>query len=321
MAGNSKRKGATRNPGSRKGATAGSGGKVRRGLKGKGPTPKAEDRDYHPAAKKKKTAEKRAATKRPEPRRSGTSRRGSAVDIIAGRNSVVEALRAKTPAKVLLVALGIDIDERVREAVALAHGQGLEVQDLERGDLDRITDGAVHQGIALRIPPYEYLDAVELLERAVDAGLPLLVALDGVTDPRNLGAIVRSAAAFGAHGVIVPERRSAEMTAAAWKTAAGAAARVPVAKATNLVRALKECQKSGCMVVGLDADGDVDLGQFELGSGPVVLVIGSEGKGLSRLVRETCDQVVSISMAGSSESLNAAVAAGIALHAVAESRK
>ena len=150
-----------------------------------------------------------------------------------------------------------------------------------------------------------------------------MVALDSVTDPRNLGAVVRSAAAFGAHGVLVPERRSATMTASAWKVSAGAAARVPVAMATNLVRALGQAKEAGCFVVGLDGEADASIDDDAAAAvldGPLVLVVGSEGAGLSRLVRSTCDLVVAIPTASAVESLNASVAAGIALHAAARAR-
>ncbi len=146
------------------------------------------------------------------------------------------------------------------------------------------------------------------------------MALDGVTDPRNLGAVVRSVAAFGGHGVVVPERRAAGMTAAAWKVSAGAAARVKVARATNLTRALEEYRQAGCFVAGLDADGSIELDALDAATEPIVLVVGSEGRGLSRLVRQTCDVVVSIPMAGAMESLNAGVAAGIALYDVSRRR-
>ena len=149
---------------------------------------------------------------------------------------------------------------------------------------------------------------------------PLIVALDQVTDPRNLGAAIRSAAAFGAHGVVIPERRAAGMTASAWKTSAGAAAGIPVAQTVNLVRQLKSYQAAGCMVVGLAADGDVSLPELDLSDGPLVVVVGSEGDGLSRLVAETCDQLVSIPMVNQVESLNAGVAASVALYAVAQAR-
>ena len=146
------------------------------------------------------------------------------------------------------------------------------------------------------------------------------MVLDSVTDPRNLGAVIRSASGFGVHGVVIAERHAAQVTAAAWKTSAGAAARVKVARVTNLTRTLKAFQDAGLMVVGLAADGDVSLPELTLAQGPLVVVVGSEGRGLSRLVSETCDQIVSIPMASELESLNAGVAAGIALYEVSKAR-
>ena len=193
--------------------------------------------------------------------------------------------------------------------------------EVTKNELDRLTSGAVHQGLAAKIPAYEYAHPADLLDRATELGEPpLIVALDSVTDPRNLGAVVRSAAGFGAHGVVVPERRAAGMTASAWKTSAGAAARIPVAQTVNLVRQLKAYQEAGCMVIGLAADGDVSLPDLELGDGPLVVVVGAEGNGLSRLVASTCDQLVSIPMAGQLESLNAGVAASVALYAISQAR-
>jgi 23S rRNA (guanosine2251-2'-O)-methyltransferase len=313
MPGNSQRKGSVRKS-SKGNPTAGSGGRVRRGLEGKGPTPKAKDRPYHQAHKKAKKSAQSSTTK---PRR----RTGGDAEWVAGRNAVVEALREGVPVTGLYVAEGAERDGRLREAFRLASEGGISLLEVGRGELDRMTSGAVHQGLAARIPAYEYAHPADLLDRAEEMGeKPLIVALDQVTDPRNLGATVRSAAAFGAHGVVVAERRAAGMTAAAWKTSAGAAARIPVAQAGNLVRALKDYQEAGCMVVGLAADGDVDLTGFELADGPLVLVVGSEGAGLSRLVAETCDQLLSIPMANQVESLNAGVAAGVALYAVARAR-
>jgi 23S rRNA (guanosine2251-2'-O)-methyltransferase len=322
MAGNSRRQGAVRKPSSKKGPTVGSGGRGRRALEGKGPTPKAEDRPYHVAHKRKKASERRTA-KEPGRRPAGGRRSGAAgsTEYIAGRNAVVEALRAGVPATALYVGHRIDSDERVKEALKTAADAGMPLLEASRTDLDRLTGGAVHQGLALQVPPYAYAHPEDLLETARAAGEPpLLVALDGVTDPRNLGAVVRSTAAFGGHGVVVPERRAAGMTASAWKTSAGAAARVPVARATNLTRALEAYQQAGCFVVGLDADGDTTLPELTLGDGPVVLVVGAEGAGLSRLVRQTCDVVVSIPMHADAESLNAGVAAGVALYEVARRR-
>ncbi|MDX6300265.1 MAG: rRNA (guanosine2251-2-O)-methyltransferase, partial [Nocardioidaceae bacterium] len=253
-------------------------------------------------------------------RRARTSGGGDA-DWVAGRNSVVEALRAQMPVSAVYVAEGAERDGRLREVFRVAADRGISLLEVPRAELDRLTDGAVHQGLAARVPAYEYAHPDDLLDRAAEAGEPpLIVALDSVTDPRNLGAVVRSAAGFGAHGVLIPERRSAGMTAAAWKTSAGAAARLPVAQATNLTRQLKAYQDAGCMVVGLAADGDVSLPEFELADGPLVVVVGSEGDGLSRLVAETCDQLLSIPMASGLESLNAGVAASVVLYAVAQAR-
>jgi 23S rRNA (guanosine2251-2'-O)-methyltransferase len=162
---------------------------------------------------------------------------------------------------------------------------------------------------------------MELLDRALSVSqLPLLVALDGITDPRNLGAIIRSVAAFGAHGVVLPQRRSVGVTAAAWKTSAGAAARIPVALASNLNQAIKEYKQRGLFVIGLDGDGDVSLPNLQLADRPLLVVVGSEGKGLSRLVQENCDQVVSIPISTATESLNAGIAASVALYQIAAMR-
>ena len=185
-----------------------------------------------------------------------------------------------------------------------------------------MTNGLNHQGLVLQVPPYEYAHPEDLAAAAFDEGEdPLIVALDGVTDPRNLGAVVRSASAFGGHGVVVPERRAAGMTAGAWKTSAGTAARTPVARATNLTRALEALPEGrASTVVGLAADGEAELQDLDALDGPVVVVIGSEGKGLSRLVGETCDLRVRIPMPGGAESLNAGVAAGIVLYEAARRR-
>jgi 23S rRNA (guanosine2251-2'-O)-methyltransferase len=316
MAGNSSRRGATRKSG-KGNPTAGSGGRRRRGLEGKGPTPKAKDREGHVAYKARKRAERSqsARPKRPQERRGGDA------EWIAGRNSVLEALQARLPITAVYVAEGAERDGRLREVFRLAAEGGVSLLEVPRGEMDRLTGGAVHQGLAARVPAYTYADPADLLDRAAEAREPVLVvALDSVTDPRNLGAVVRSAAAFGAHGVVVPERRAAGMTAAAWKSSAGAAARIPVAQATNLTRQLKAYQEAGCMVVGLAADGDVALPDLDLADGPLVVVVGSEGRGLSRLVSETCDQLVSIPMGSGVESLNAGVAASVALYAIAERR-
>jgi 23S rRNA (guanosine2251-2'-O)-methyltransferase len=259
----------------------------------------------------------KAAAARPKRRRTGTTD----AEWVAGRNSVVEALREGVPVTGVYVAEGAERDARLREAFKLAADSGINLLEVSRGELDRMTAGAVHQGLAARIPPYEYAHPDDLIELAeANHEKPLIVALDQVTDPRNLGAVIRSAAGFGAHGVLIPERRAAGMTASAWKSSAGAAARIPVAQTVNLVRQLKAYQEAGCMVIGLAADGDVDLPDLDLADGPLVVVVGSEGNGLSRLVSETCDQLVSIPMHNHVESLNAGVAASVTLYAISQAR-
>ena len=246
----------------------------------------------------------------------------NASEVLSGRNSVLEALRSKVPATALFIATRIEMDERVKEAIKIAAARGVPVTELTRPEIDRMTGfDSVHQGIALQVPPYKYQHPMELLDLILSRGQkPLLVALDGITDPRNLGAIIRSVAAFGGQGVILPQRRSTGVTASAWKTSAGAAARVPVALAANLNATLKDLKKRGCFIVGLDGGGDMSLQEFSLGTEPLVLVVGSEGKGLSRLVTENCDAVVSIPISGDTESLNAGIAASVTLYEVSKRR-
>lgn len=246
----------------------------------------------------------------------------NASEVLSGRNSVLEALRAKVPATALYIAQRIEMDDRVKEALLIANARKIPINEVTRPEIDRLTGfDSVHQGIALSTPPYSYAHPMELVDTILGRGqTPLLVALDGITDPRNLGAIIRSVAAFGGQGVIVPQRRSTGVTAAAWKTSAGAAARVPVALAANLTNTLKELKKRGLFVVGLDGDGDMQLTNFKLGTEPLVLVVGSEGKGLSRLVQENCDAIVSIPISAVTESLNAGIAASVALYEVSKRR-
>ncbi|WP_372968510.1 23S rRNA (guanosine(2251)-2'-O)-methyltransferase RlmB [Microbacterium sp.] len=320
--------------GKKKGPTKGTGGLGRKSLEGRGPTPKAEDRAWHPAGKRKAAAERYAASggkgKPGQQRQTGGSPNRSArakdnttdVEVVTGRNSVLEALRAKIPASAFYIAQRVEMDDRVKEMLSIATNRGIPVLEVTRQELDRMAgfDG-VHQGVAVKVPPYEYAHPQDLLEAVIDKGeVPLFVALDGITDPRNLGAIIRSTGAFGGHGIILPQRRSAGVNSAAWKTSAGAAARVPVALATNLTTQLKEFKKQGVFVLGLDGDGDVMLPELQLADRPVVIVTGSEGKGLSRLVAETCDQIVSIPISAVTESLNAGIATSVALYQVSTIR-
>jgi 23S rRNA (guanosine2251-2'-O)-methyltransferase len=337
----------------------GTGGHGKRRLEGKGPTPPAHLRPGHPAQRRAATrgdtgpgdgAWDSAPARRPGPAasggepppgasrgrgRAGASRSagrgeqagrrprgaGDAPEVVAGRNAVLEALTAGVPATALFAAQRRDADDRVRDVIARAAQARVPMIEASRPELDRITGGAIHQGLALRIAPYSYAHPADLTARAAAQGQPpLVVALDGVTDPRNLGAIARSVAAFGGHGVLVPARRSARVTAGAWKASAGALARVPVAQAPNLARALAAYAEAGLFVVGLDAAGGTSVDDLEVADGPLVLVVGSEGRGLSRLVAQHCDLLAGIPVTAAAESLNAAVAAGIALHAVTARR-
>ncbi|GAB3224519.1 23S rRNA (guanosine(2251)-2'-O)-methyltransferase RlmB [Glycomyces halotolerans] len=319
---------------SKAGPKKGSGGQ-KKSLSGRGRTLKAEERPWHKSYtgedKPRKTQWKQAKERAKAAAEGRTTRIGKPKpahdkrdepELILGRNPVLEALRAHVPAKALYVAFGTDLDDRVAESVRLATGRDLPVKELARRDLDRRTSGALHQGIGLEVEPYEYADFGRLLEQARTAGTaPLLVALDGVTDPRNLGAIIRSTAAFGGHGLLIPSRRAASVTAVAWRTSAGAAARLPVAKVVNLSKTVQACQQAGYMAVALDAAGDADVFDLPVATDPLLIVVGDEGKGVSRLVAETCDLRVGIPIASEVESLNASVAASIALAEVQRQRR
>ncbi|MEE1296693.1 MAG: 23S rRNA (guanosine(2251)-2'-O)-methyltransferase RlmB [Bifidobacterium sp.] len=322
---------------SKKGPTKGSGGKHRNKLKGKGPTPKAEDRVYHKAYKAKKATEKR---QRSDPRLAARRRAArftsESDDLVFGRNSVLEALRVGVPSSTLYVMARLEPDDRTREIVRLAGQRGLNLLEADRLEMDRIARSDRHQGVILKADPFQYSSLIELADRAerkakameaasdpVARALarPLFVALDGITDPQNLGAVIRSAAAFGANGVILPERRSASVNATAWKVSAGAAAHMPVARVVNLTKAIEALRERGYYSVGLDGGGDKLVGQTGFENDPLVIVLGSEGKGLARLTREACDCIASIPMTSSVESLNASVAAGISLYATDRARR
>ena len=331
MAGNSSRKGAIR--ASKKGPAGGTGGKNKKRLTGKGPTPKAEDRPYHAAAKRKKAVAKKSSSKttvrgagkvttgrsdgkeiRAPRAPRGDRPRG---EIVAGRNAVLEALRESVPSTELLVARSIEVDDRVAESLKLALHLGLPIREAHRAEVEGISPNS--QGIILAIKPFQYSSFEEIMQRAKYPAL--VVALDGVTDPRNLGAIIRSAAAFGAAGVIMTGRRAASMTASAWKSSAGAAARLPIAQVTNLARTIDAAKKEGLFVVGLDGESEELISSMKIASEAIMIVVGSEGKGLARLTREKCDLVISIPISATTESLNASVATAIALFFVDQARR
>ncbi|MEI8080684.1 MAG: 23S rRNA (guanosine(2251)-2'-O)-methyltransferase RlmB [Actinomycetes bacterium] len=340
MAGNSQRRGAKVKPGTKKGPQVGSGGQRKQKLQGKGPTPKAAERTGHSAKRRADSAARAEAagavaaapSRGPAAKSSGPTagkraprvgpRRPAAGEneVVAGRNPVLEALTVGVPAVALHVQRSLDPDPRVKDSMSLALQTGIAVRECSRDELDKLTEGVLHQGLALTILPYEYQEFDDLLKVGTMSRPGLLIALDGVTDPRNLGAIARCAAAFDGTGLVVPARRSAHVTATAWRASAGALARVPVAQVTNLTRSIEAAKKAGFMVVGLAGDSRTAIGEVRVDDDPVLLVVGAEGKGLSRLVSEHCDVLASIPMSRNVESLNVAVATGIALYSVVAAR-
>jgi 23S rRNA (guanosine2251-2'-O)-methyltransferase len=248
---------------------------------------------------------------------------------VYGVNPVLEALRAH-PQEVLRVLVERGRAERV---VAAAREAGVRVEEAAHGELERRSSSGVHQGVGAELSEFRYVELLDLVggggvppppggaRRAQHAigERPFLLVLDGVTDPQNLGALARSAHALGAHGIVVPKDRAAGVTPAAFKAAAGALEHIPVARVTNLARALEDLKERGVWTVALAADGDRELREIDLTS-PIALVLGSEGKGVRPLVRKTCDHVARIPMAGRVGSLNVAAAGAIALYEVARQR-
>jgi 23S rRNA (guanosine2251-2'-O)-methyltransferase len=282
--------------------------KSTRSLRGKGPTPKAEDRPYH----KKYRSKEDSARKRTERKRID-SKRGP-----KGEKKFAQRRDFRRNERELILAVGVDVDERLNESIRLAQKMAIGIKEVERRAIENMTGIANHQGIALVVKPFQYSSQKEIFARAKDPAL--FIAVDGVTDPRNIGAIARSSAAFSADGLLIPERRNASLTAAAWKSSAGAAARLPIAQITNLARSVEDAKAYGCFIVGLDGDADTSVEEMEIADQPLYLIVGSEGKGLSRLIREKCDLLVSIPMSSAVESLNASVAVSIALYAVDRKR-
>lgn len=238
-----------------------------------------------------------------------------------GVHPVREVLRAGQRLTEVLLAEARGGDPARDEIARLAAERGVNVRRVTRAHLDDLTGNLVHQGVAAVGPPLPQVSLAEVLAASRDAGEPpLLVALDGVTDPQNLGSIARTAEAVGAHALLLPRRRAAPVTASAEKAAAGAFAHLPVVGVTNLARTLGELHDAGVWSLGLAGDADELLGSHPLAAEPVVLVVGAEGRGLSRLVRERCDALVRLPMRGQVGSLNAAVAVGAALYGLLERR-
>ena len=239
-------------------------------------------------------------------------------NLLTGRNPIREALKSGRDIEKLLVAKG-DLSGTAQQIVAMAHEAHVPVQMVERIRLDELAKN--HQGMIAFASAYQYADVDDMLAVAKEQGeAPFLIILDGVTDPHNLGAVIRTAAAVGAHGVIVPERRAVGLTPAAVKASAGGIEHIKVARVTNLTNEIKKLKTLGIWLYGADAEGE-NFRQVDF-SGPCALVIGSEGDGISRLVLEQCDHVVSITMKNPAmESLNASVAAGILMYAAAAARE
>ena len=254
---------------------------------------------------------------RPRPKRPQDG--ASADGIIEGRNAVAEALRAGTPIDKVFLLKG-EVDLPLRQLANQARQQGAVLAEVDRHKLDAMSRTHAHQGIIAVAAVREYASVEDLLQAARDRGEPpLLVVCDELSDPHNLGAVIRTAECAGAHGVIIPKRRSAGLTAVVAKTSAGAVSHLPVARVANLPSLLKQLKKEGLWIFGAAADGPVSLYEADL-KGPAAIVIGSEGSGMSRLVAETCDVLVRIPMKGKLNSLNASAAAAILLYEAVRQR-
>lgn len=241
-------------------------------------------------------------------------------NIIEGKNAVIEAIRAGRPLDKIFLARGSS-DKALAFIASTAKNAGVTVTECDRRKLDAMsaTNGA-HQGVIAVAAAKEYCSVEDILAHARERGEdPFVVVCDGLEDPRNLGAVIRCAECAGAHGVIIPRHHSAGITAAADKASAGAAEHMPVARVANLTAALQDLKKEGLWVYGAEADGNAPLWRTDM-KGPICLVIGSEGRGLSRLVRENCDFIMTIPMAGRVNSLNASVAAAILLYEIVRQR-
>jgi 23S rRNA (guanosine2251-2'-O)-methyltransferase len=232
--------------------------------------------------------------------------------LVEGRNAVIEALRAGRPIDKVYILKG-DRDATLGHIASKARQAGAVVVDADRRKLDAMSVTQAHQGVIALVSVKEYVDLNDILQTARERGEPpLIVVCDEITDVHNLGAIIRTAECAGAHGVVIPKRRSAGITAVVSKTSAGAVAHMAVARVSNIAAALEDLKKAGVWIYGTAAEGTSILWETDL-TGPAAIVIGSEGEGLSRLVRERCDYLIAIPMAGKISSLNASVSAGVVL--------
>ena len=237
--------------------------------------------------------------------------------LLIGRNPVMEALKSGRVITKLMVLR--DAEGSVKKILGMAHDKNIPVQTVDRAVLDRAAYGGPHQGVVAHVSDYEYSEVSDILELAAERNEPpFIIILDGIEDPHNLGAIIRTADAAGAHGVIIPKRRAAAVTATVEKAAAGAASYMHVARVTNISQTIEDLKKEGVWIAAVDMDGDIYTeADF---TGPIALVTGSEGSGISRLVKEKCDFCVSIPMKGGVNSLNASNAAAILMYEAVRQR-
>lgn len=240
-------------------------------------------------------------------------------DLIYGRHPVLTALENQRLLNRIWITPRLRYDPRFHSLILQAKENGSIVDEVEPKRLDRITYGANHQGVAAQVAPHEYLDLHELLERIKSVSDPVIVAADGITDPHNLGAIIRTAEAIGAQGLVIPQRRSAGITSTVIKVAAGALENFPVARVVNLHRALEELKSAGFWIYGTDDSASQSLHTVDF-SGAIVVAIGSEGEGLSMLTQRSCDFLVSIPTLGKTPSFNASVAAGMIMYEIYRQR-
>jgi 23S rRNA (guanosine2251-2'-O)-methyltransferase len=241
-------------------------------------------------------------------------------EYIVGRNPVLELLRSGRSVNKIWIAEGSQKGP-ISQVMSMAKEAKIQVQIVPKKKIDQVADGQVHQGVVALVAAYEYVEVEDLLRKAADLGEPpFLLILDEIEDPHNLGSILRTADVVGAHGVIIPKRRAVGLTSTVAKSSAGAMEYVPVARVTNIVRTMEELKEKGVWMAGTDATGEQDIreARFDM---PIGIVIGSEGKGMSRLVKETCDFVVRLPMVGHVNSLNASVAAALLMFEVMKQRR
>lgn len=301
-----------RRPGARPGAGAGTGNRKPAGRK---------DRDFKGESKREFRGEPKKEFKRDyrsdfipqeEPER-------DAEDRLEGRNPVLEALKAERTINKIWVAKG-DTEGSIKQIMAMARERKIVVQEVERSKLDMVSSTHAHQGVIAFVAMKDYVEVEDILRIAEEKGeAPFIIVLDEITDPNNLGSILRTADAVGAHGVIIPKRRAVGLTSAVAKASAGAVEYVPVARVTNIAQTIEYLKKQNVWVVGADSSGDKAFYEQDV-KGPVALVIGSEGQGIGKLIQEKCDFVVNIPMRGKISSLNAAVAGAVIMYEIMKQR-